>query len=420
MTTRTSHRVEYDTGAPIRDRFGDPHPSFERRQAMARSEDLDIVCCSLEPWDQIWRRNQHLSTELLRLRPGLRLLFAEAPVDVGWSLRQGRWPGPSALRRIGDSGRLWAMAPRKWLPRRVWSGGDRSLFRQVISASRTLGFDRPVLWINDSMYAPILESTGWPSVYDVTDDWLLGAAPSREMDRQRQNDALMLRDATEVVVCSPALRESRGRVRQVHLVPNGVDVDHLRAPTSRPPDLPTGRVVMYQGTLVDGRLDVDLCLAICGELGPRATLVFIGPNSLTRESTQALTAAGAAILGARPYADLPAYLQHADVLVVPHRVNPFTESLDPIKAREFLCIGRPVVSTPVAGFRDLDPSIVVADRESFVKEVSALLVRPSLAPGPGPLVSVPTSWASQAGRFLEVLDQAASGPAAPSPHELRR
>ena len=199
----------------------------------------------------------------LELRPTSRVLFAEAAVDVTWSLAQRRWPSPSALRPIGDSGRLWAMAPRKWLPRRIWSAGDRSLIRQVIAASRRLGFDRPVLWINDSMYAPMLESTGWPSVYDVTDDWVLGIGPVREMDRQRRNDAHMLRDATEVVVCSPALKESRGRVRPVHLVQNGVDIDHLRAPTTRPPDLPTGRIVLYQGTLSDGRLDIDLCVSIC-------------------------------------------------------------------------------------------------------------------------------------------------------------
>ena len=48
------------------------------------------------------------------------------------------------------------------------------------------------------------------------------------------------------------------------------------------------------------------------------------------------------------------YLQHADVLVVPHVVTSFTDSLDPIKLYEYQAVGRPVVSTPVAGFRDAD------------------------------------------------------------------
>ena len=42
-----------------------------------------------------------------------------------------------------------------------------------------------------------------------------------------------------------------------------------------------------------------------------------------------------------------AYLQHADVLVVPHLVNAFTDSLDPIKLYEYQAVDKPVISTPV-------------------------------------------------------------------------
>jgi glycosyltransferase involved in cell wall biosynthesis len=373
---------------------------------MSGADDFDVICLSLEPWDEVWRRNQHMAAELLRLRPSMRLLFAGPPIDVTWSLRQGGWPGSSALRTIDEDGRLWVMAPRKWLPRRIWSNGDHSLVRQVLAAAQELRLNRPLLWINDSTYAPLLKMTSWPSVYDVTDDWLLAQGRPPEMERQRRNDADMLRDATEVVVCSPSLVDSRGRTRQVHLIPNGVDVDHLRSLTSRPVDLPTGRIVMYQGTLSEGRLDVDLCLRLCHGLVGRATLVFVGPNSLSRSSAQALGEAGAVILGGRPYADLPGYLQNADALVVPHRITPFTDSLDPIKAREFQAIGRPVVSTPVAGFRDLGPPIAIASRDEFVGAVVALVEKPPLAPGPGPLLSQPATWASRAVDFMKVLDAA--------------
>ncbi len=181
------------------------------------------------------------------------------------------------------------------------------------------------------------------------------------------NDALALRDVDEVVVCSPALAESRGRRRPVHVITNGVDVDHLRSPTERPADLPPGRIVLYQGTLSDGRLDIGLCVSLARTLSGRATLVFLGPNSLSKAAESEVLEAGAVILGSRPYAAMPAYLQHADVLVVPHQVIPFTESLDPIKAREFQAVGRPVVATPVAGFRDLGPPSEVAEPDAFVE-----------------------------------------------------
>jgi teichuronic acid biosynthesis glycosyltransferase TuaH len=374
---------------------------------LSQSEPFDVICLSLEPWDDVWRRNQHLASEVLRLRPSLRLLFVGIPVDITWSLRHGRWPEVSPLRTVGDTGRLWVMTPRKWLPRRIWPQGDRSLFRQVGAAGRKLGFSRPVLWINDSTYAPFVADFGWPSVYDVTDDWLLADGEGREMERQRANDAQLLREATEVVVCSPALAKTRGQHRDVHLVPNGVDLDHLRKPMERPGDIPDGAIVLYQGTLSAGRLDIELCVKLAQSLSGRGSLVFVGPNSLSREVSQTLVDAGSVILGARPYAILPAYLQHADVLVVPHQTTPFVESLDPIKAREFVALGRPVVATPVAGFRDLDPPITVAERGSYVEAVLRVLDR-ATPPGPGPIHGKPETWTTLATEFLSILDAAAS------------
>ncbi len=373
---------------------------------MSSPRPFDVICLSLEPWDDVWRRNQHLASELLALRPSLRLLFVGNPVDITWSLRQGHLPALSPLRTVGDTGRLWAMTPRKWLPRRIWPKGDQALFRQVRTAGRRLGFVRPVLWINDSTYAPFVSETGWASVYDVTDDWLLGEGVGREMDRQHRNDAQMLREATEVVVCSPALVKTRGRLRPTHLIPNGVDLDHLRTPVGRPEDLPGGPIVLYQGTLTEGRMDIDLCITLARALSGRATLVFVGPNSLSREVSDQLVGAGAVVLGARPYAVLPGYLQHADVLVVPHQNTPFVESLDPIKAREFVALGRPVVATPVAGFRDLDPPITVASREDFTEAVRNVLDRGPTPPGAGPVHGDPQTWTTLAAEFLAVLDAA--------------
>ena len=84
---------------------------------------------------------------------------------------------------------------------------------------------------------------------------------------------------------------------------------------------------------------------------------------------------------------MPAYLQHADVLVVPHVVTPFTDSLDPIKLYEYHAAGRPVVTTPVAGFRDAaDTLVTVADRAVFVAAIVD-----AMASRQEPLVPVPNS-----------------------------
>ena len=100
------------------------------------------------------------------------------------------------------------------------------------------------------------------------------------------------------------------------------------------------------------------------------------------------------LLGARPYDDVPAYLQHADVVIVPHVVSPFTESLDPIKAYECVAVGRPTVATPVAGFRGLGGAIAAVDRDRFVETVHETLANPRPS---GPRAAA--SWTERARAF---------------------
>ena len=360
----------------------------------------DLVVCSLEPWDDVWRRNQFLVDGLLRRDPDLRVLFVEPPSDLVHGALHGRLPTDPRLCRVRD--RLWTLQPLKLLPRRAGPWADRALVAQVRRAARRLRFPQPTLWVNDSTYAPLAAAAGWPALYDVTDDWLLTRMSTRELARRRRLEEEMLRVAREVVVCSPTLVESRGRSRRVSLVPNGVDVDHFRLPRPRPADLPASPTAVYVGTLHDERIDVPLVEELARSSGP--AVVLVGPDALSAASSRALRLAGAHLFGPRPYADVPAYLQHADVVIVPHLVTPFTESLDPIKAYECLAAGRPTVATPVAGFRGLDGAIDVVPREAFVRAVDrALAERRDAAPPPAGI-----DWEARVAAFESLLPRAAA------------
>lgn len=361
----------------------------------------DLVVCSLESWDEVWRRNQFLVRELLELDPARRVLFVEPPVDLHPDLRRRRGGG-RGLRVAGGRERLWLLEPTKALPRIVGPFADRSLARQVRRAVVELGFVRPTLWVNDSAYASLLGTVPWPVVYDITDDWLLlESTPRRQLARLRRREDLLLREASAVVVCSPALAASRGATREVTLIPNGVDVHHFRSPRPRPDDLPAGPTAIYVGTLHQDRLDIDLCVELATTVA--VELVLVGPSSLPPKALEALSGPPhVRLLGARPYDDVPAYLQHADVIVVPHVVSPFTESLDPIKAYECLAVDTPTVATPVSGFRDREGDVVVAPRERFCEAVRTALAKPQ-----PPRTASPPSWRERAEQFAEVLEAAA-------------
>jgi teichuronic acid biosynthesis glycosyltransferase TuaH len=379
--------------------------SPERSTGQRAGDQLrELIVCSLEPWDEVWRRNQFFTDILLRRNPALRVLFVEPAADVLFDLQSRRLPTLPRWRTLSPDRRLRAFRPLKPLPRKLGRIADDMLLRQVRLAARLMGFSRPTLWVNDVTFAPLGPSTGWPMLYDVTDDWLLAPFSDRERARLRRLDTLALETAAEVVVCSPALAESRGARRAVSLISNGVDIEHFRRPRPRPHDLPASPVAVYVGTLHDSRIDVDLVIELARAL-PELTVAFVGPNSLEPES-QSLFAATPNIvtLGSRPYADVPAYLQHADVVIVPHVVSPFTESLDPIKARECLAVDTPTVATPVAGFRDFATAMHIADRGEFAFRVADVI---SHGARPERRVTVAT-WEDQAAQFEAALLRAAT------------
>jgi GT2 family glycosyltransferase/glycosyltransferase involved in cell wall biosynthesis len=362
-----------------------------------------IVVCSLEAWDDVWRRNQFLVRELLDADPHLRVLFVEPAFDRLHRLTSGGGPHRKrGLRSALPDGRLIVFEPVKTLPRVLGGFADWSLCRQVRLTVSRLGFDDPTLWVNDASYARLTEETGWSTLYDITDDWLPSWQTEPARRRLKENEARLFNCAGAVVVCSADLVAGRRKQRpDLELVPNAVDVEHFSRPQDRPTDLPKAPIAVYVGTLDEDRLDIDLIADLAGA-SPNLEIVLVGPNSLTSASVEALGAhRNVTLLGPRPYAVVPAYLQHADVVIVPHIVSPLTESLDPIMAYECLAVGRPTIATPAAGFRALSSPVVVVEREGFVVEVAEALARDDNV-----MNSEVPSWTERAVAFAGALRRA--------------
>ncbi len=372
-----------------------------------------LVVCSLEPWTDVRRRLRIFVDELVAADPTLHVLYVAPPTDPLHLLRTT----PRELGRVRDRPRLEpvhprirVLRPRKWLPRRLGPFAQRSLDRQVVRAVADWGLEHPVLWVNDALYADLVTRTGWPTVYDVTDDWLLASVPEAARARLESAEQILLEHADAVVVCSPALARSRGAGRSVELIPNGVDADRFRAPHPRPEALPPGPVAVYVGTLQDDRFDTELVVQLARERTD-TQIVLVGPISLSPSAAAALRGlANVHLVGPVDYEEVPAFLQHADVVIVPHRVNAFTESLDPIKAYECLAAGRPTVATPVAGFRGLGPPVRTAEPSDFGRELDA-----ALAAGPAPgSPTTPTSelpsWHERAASAAAVIDRVRNRP----------
>jgi glycosyltransferase involved in cell wall biosynthesis len=380
----------------------------------------DLIFISLEPWDDIWRRNQFVCAELARRHPARTILFVTPTRDLTNAIRRRDFSKLKPAPAWSPPGlpNVVVFTPTKWLPNSLAVGrwfNERTLRRQVVAEARRRGLDRPILWINDHIAAHLVGQVGEAmTVYDITDDWITSNQPAGLLGRIVTLDGLLCRTADAVIVCSARLRELKEPLTppgRLHLIPNGVDAAHYAGVLDAGP-VPAAAagwqrpVLGYVGTVHPDRVDVDLMVGVAGRLAGRGSIALVGPNYLSPGDVDRLAATGNVhVVGPVKYADVPGYLRAFDVCIVPHRVTPFTESLNPIKLFEYLAAGKPIVSTPVAGFRDHPQHVALAgDAESFVRAALAAVDEPAVAAQARRAEAAHHSWAARVDAIEAVFD----------------
>ena len=93
-----------------------------------------------------------------------------------------------------------------------------------------------------------------------------------------------------------------------------------------------------------------------------------------------------------------------DVALIPFPISEVTLNANPLKAREYLAAGLPVVSTAIPEVEVLSLCRIGADAEGFVREVEAALAQP----GPDASRSEAIRHESWAARLDEVRGHLAS------------
>lgn len=354
---------------------------------------MRVALISLEPWDQVWRRNQYLVSELVKQHLVSHVVFVEPPRH-----------GVGLVSQRSVAANITIATPVVTIPKRA--GGLRLTGATI---QRTISRHVDVLWVNDPGLGLHCLRRGQPAVYDVTDDWRSYDFPPRVLRRLvRSEDRLATRART--VVCSHELKTrwaDRYGVAPT-VVHNGVDVSAWQSAARRA--LPgAGPHVGYIGTIQPERLDIDLLvrLARTERIG---TIHLVGPDALNAAARSALTAEPRIMMhGPVASIEVPSWTKSMDVLVSPHVVSPFTLSLDAIKSYEYLASGRPVVATPTSGFQVMSaPSLTVAAPADFVDGVIAALA-PTQSAASG--ISWSFGWDERARAFAQELRAAGGEPA---------
>lgn len=363
-----------------------------RESGSAAAPPPGVVCFSAQDW---WYHNQsHSDFQLMRRVARTRKVLVVNSIGMRMPL-----PGRSTqvtrriLRKLRSVARLvrrplpevpnfYVMSPlplpfysRPWL-RRLGAGLVRV---QVRTVAAVLGMRDPVI------------VTTLPTAWDVVRPMRRRALVFNRSDRHSEfpeSDRAtievleqdLMRGADHVLYVSRALmaEERQFTGDRAHFLDHGVDLEHFRPrlPEDLPPDLAAipGPRVGFFGALDDYLVDFDLIERVAAEL-PSVSVVLIGTANGNLERLTKYQ--NVHYLGFRPYQDIPAYGSSFDVALMPWLDIPWIQHSNPIKLKEYLALGLPIVSTAFAEIEHYRDRVRVGtDHAEFVE-----LVRLTLADG---------------------------------------
>jgi glycosyltransferase involved in cell wall biosynthesis len=185
-------------------------------------------------------------------------------------------------------------------------------------------------------------------VYYCVDDW----AKFNYLDGEKTAAAegRLCERADVVFVTVESLAQGRQTpTGETHVATHGVDHELFSRALTEGVQVPAdmaelpGPVLGFYGTIQDW-VDLDL-IAYLAERHPEWTIVMIGRVAV--DVSRFIELPNVHFLGRRPHSELPAYCKSFAVGLIPYILNERILHVNPIKLREYLCAGLPVVSTPV-------------------------------------------------------------------------
>jgi glycosyltransferase involved in cell wall biosynthesis len=295
--------------------------------------------------------------------------------------------------------KMWPWFSRshdRWLNRNMLLGGLKPILNQLA---------RPIVGITT---LPIVADLIGPLhldrwVYYCVDDFSHWPGLDHRAMATMEDD--LIAQADRLIAASGTLQAhlaAHGKDSQ--LLTHGVDLEHWQLPAEDSPhagktpwsDLPKPLVVFWG--LIDKRMDTRFVHQLADSIH-RGTILLVGP--LEHPDPDLLAAPHVVRLPAVDYQQLPRLAADAAALIMPYADLPVTRAMQPLKLKEYLATGKPVVARALPAIEAwADGLDAVASAEEFVSAVN-LRIQTGLDPAQqaARMRLNSESWAAKAQQF---------------------
>jgi len=212
---------------------------------------------------------------------------------------------------------------------------------QIKPVMRKMGIKQPILWTSLPTAVDVAGRLGESAlVYYCCDDFSALTGVDHQVVRQRE---CQLVQQAELILAASASLYQKFPPLKTQLLSHGVDYTLFATPCNRASDLPDDNrpIAGYYGSISDW-LDFALLEQVIQCL-PDWHFVFIGEQHVDCSSLTKYPHVH--FLGPRAHHQLPSYVQHWTASLFPFVDNAQIRACNPLKLREYLAAGKPIVST---------------------------------------------------------------------------
>lgn len=290
----------------------------------------------------------------------------------------------------------------------------RILLHQVNSAMRRMNIRQPLLWVAcppAAAYASAIDKVGM--AYQRTDR--METFPGVDENYIRQCDRALKRSADITFFVSTHLFESeRKQCQAAAFVDHGADLDRFMEAgdhATDPADVASiaRPRVGFIGGIDRHTFDPELFNAVVQRLD-KMQFILVGGCSLSQDWCPNL-GKNVHMLGRKPYEQVADYMAACDVLIMPWNHSDWIAACNPVKLKEYLAVGRPIVSTPfpeLARFRGLVAAAQTPD--AFAQAIEDAVSSPDIRLQQRKRVEG-ESWQAKCGAVLHQLSALGLTPA---------
>ncbi|MBN2180466.1 MAG: glycosyltransferase [Sedimentisphaerales bacterium] len=325
---------------------------------------IDVLCFGGEDW---WYHNRgHIDMQLMRrfAQKG-KALYINSIVMQKLNIGQGRKFIQRFARKAKSifnglkkpSENFWVYSPFSLPVQHIgWAKPINELLlrSQIGCVKRRIGMDVSVVWVACPPACDMaIKMKKKKMVYQRTDRF--EDFPGVDIEKVKSFDRELKTKADLTIFVNQKLyEEEAGQCKKAFYLDHGVDFEMFASPSQNTAglsdisDIPKP-IIGFIGSIDECNPDIEF-LGKVADLLPHMSFVIIGREQTDCSALRARK--NVRMLGQKAYELIPDYGRKFDVALLPLRQSRWAEAVNPLKLKEYLAMGKPVVSTPFPQLND--------------------------------------------------------------------